>query len=99
MRMRTTVRLDPHLLAEAKKVAASTGRTLTAIIEDALRESLSRRSTPATRGKTRLPTFKGNGVVPGVDLDDSRNLLELMENHRDPRGRQRSDLRASRRRS
>jgi metal-responsive CopG/Arc/MetJ family transcriptional regulator len=35
--MRTTVRLDPHLLAEVKRVAASSGRTLTSVIEDALR--------------------------------------------------------------
>ena len=30
--MRTTVRLDEHLLTEAKKFAAESGRTLTAIL-------------------------------------------------------------------
>jgi len=33
--MRTTVRIDDTLLADAKKLAADTGRSLTAVIEDA----------------------------------------------------------------
>ncbi len=41
--MRTTVRLNERLVAEAKKRAAETGRTLTAVLEDALRASLARR--------------------------------------------------------
>jgi hypothetical protein len=77
--MRTTVRLDEHLLAEAKKLAAETGRTLTAILEDALREALARRSTPHKRARVRLKTFKGDGLRPGVDLDDSAALLDTME--------------------
>ena len=35
--MRTTVRLDEHLLAEAKKHAAESAKTLTAVLEQALR--------------------------------------------------------------
>lgn len=77
--MRTTVRLDDKLLADAKKHAAETGRTLTALLEDALRESLARRDLPSKRKPIRLKTFKGNGVQPGVDLDDSSALLDLME--------------------
>ncbi len=34
--MRTTVRLDEHLLAQARPYAAESGRTLTAVIEEAL---------------------------------------------------------------
>jgi hypothetical protein len=98
MHMRTTIRLDPHLLAEAKTVAAANGRTLTALIEDALRESLSRRGTRRTRSSLKLPTFRGQGIHPGVDLDNSAALLDLMEADRDPHGRQRPDLRAPRRR-
>lgn len=76
--MRTTVRLDERLLAEAKKRAAETGRTLTAVLEDALRETLARRPV---RGKKaiRLKTVKGDGLRPGVDLDDSAALLDLIE--------------------
>lgn len=76
--MRTTVRLDAHLLAQAKKHAAETGVTLTAVLEQALRESLARRSMKAKGRPVRLKTFKGTGVRAGVDLDDSAALLELM---------------------
>ncbi|OGA72355.1 MAG: antitoxin [Betaproteobacteria bacterium RIFCSPLOWO2_12_FULL_66_14] len=77
--MRTTVRLDERLLAEAKKHAADTGRTLTAVLEDALRETLARRSTRVKRKPVRLKTVRGDGVRPGVDLDDTAALLDLME--------------------
>lgn len=77
--MRTTVRLDERLLIEAKKHAADTGRTLTAVLEDALRETLARRSTQAKRKRIRLKTVKGDGVRPGVDLDDTAALFDLME--------------------
>ena len=65
--MRTTVRLDDRVLADAKKYAAETGRTLTSVLEDALRETLARRSTSAKRKTVRLKTVKGNGVRPGAD--------------------------------
>jgi hypothetical protein len=77
--MRTTVRLDDRLLTSAKKLAAETGRTLTSVLEDALRESLARRAERARRRPVRLKTVKGDGVRPGVDLDDAAALLDLME--------------------
>jgi hypothetical protein len=77
--MRTTVRLDEHLLAAAKRRAAETGRTLTAVLEDALRESLARRRAHAKATPVRLKTVKGSGVRARVDLDDSASLLDLME--------------------
>lgn len=76
--MRTTIRLDAGLLAEAKKAAAETGRTLTAVIEDALRERLARRKI-RPRPPVRLTTFRGDGLVPGIDLDDSATLQDAME--------------------
>jgi hypothetical protein len=77
--MRTTVRLDDHLLAEAKKQAARSGKTLTAVLEDALRESLARRSAAAKARPVSLKTVRGGGVRRGVDLDDSASLLDVME--------------------
>ena len=82
--MRTTVRLDDHLLREAKQLAARSGRTLTAVIEDALRELLARSKKPRKRSRVELPTFRGNGPLPGVDLDDGASLLDVMEKSRDP---------------
>ena len=87
--MRTTVRLPEPVLAEAKKLAAETHRTLTAVIEDALREVLARRRELAgQRRKARLPVSRsGGGVQPGVDLDNSAALQDLMEGTDAPRRR------------
>ncbi|MCG8454755.1 MAG: hypothetical protein MI919_00630 [Holophagales bacterium] len=49
----------------------------------ALRETLARRSEPARRAPVRLTTCGGPGPLPGVDLDDSAALLELMEDAAD----------------
>ena len=78
--MRTTVRLNEDLLADAKKLAAESGRSLTAVIEDALRETLLRKKSPV-RHKLRieLPVHHGSGLRPGVDLDNSAALLDLLE--------------------
>ena len=77
--MRTTVRLDEHLLAQAKKHAAESGRTLTAVLEEALRESLARRNVRTKSKPVRLKTVKGGDIRARVDLDDSASLLDLME--------------------
>lgn len=59
--MRTTLNLNDDLARRAKKAAADRGTTLTALIEDALREKLTRPAFP--RGKRRvLRTFKGDGL-------------------------------------
>ena len=77
--MRTTIRLDDQLLANVKTLAAETGRSLTSVIEDALREMLARATKTDERPPVRLTTVSGNGLMPGVDLDDSATLLDLME--------------------
>ena len=77
--MRTTIRLAEGLLAEAKEFAARTGRTLTAVIEDALREALARQRYGAKQKPFRLKTVGGNGPQPGVDLDNTAELWDLME--------------------
>jgi Bacterial antitoxin of type II TA system, VapB len=82
--MRTTIRLDDHLLTEAKERAARQGLTLTAVIEQALRESFGRRQEQPPRHPVKLPTWGHGGLRPGVDLDDSASLLDLMERGDDP---------------
>ncbi|MBI4202296.1 MAG: DUF2191 domain-containing protein, partial [Chloroflexi bacterium] len=69
---------DDELLKEAKGVAEATGRTLAEVVEDALRESLARRRVRTGPTVITLPTFKGSGLCPGVDLDNSAALLDLM---------------------
>jgi predicted transcriptional regulator len=82
--MRTTIRLDDDLLVEVKQIAARSNRSLTSVIEDALREMLARQRKTEERTPVRLTTASGGGLQPGVDLDDSAALLSLMEEFRDP---------------
>lgn len=77
--MRTTIRLDEDLLRRAKELAARTDRTLTAVIEDALREVIARVDEGDEGGPFRFPTFEGGGPLPGIDLDDNAGLLDVME--------------------
>jgi len=76
---RTTVRLEDDLLAAAKEHAAKSGRTLTSLLEDALRTFLAVERRRGAGRRRALPTFNGGGLRSGVDLDDSANLLDLME--------------------
>jgi hypothetical protein len=80
--MRTTVDLPDDLLAQLKRVAIASERTLTQVIQDAVRESLARRKRPPT-ARCELPVFGEGGVLPGVDLDDTSALMELMDDHAD----------------
>ena len=77
--MRTTVRLRDDLLERAKKRAAQEGRTLTSLIEEGLMLALARPRTER-RERIELPISQAVGaVLPGVDLNRSSSLEDLME--------------------
>jgi hypothetical protein len=80
--MRTTIRLDAALLRQAKRRAADTGRTLTALIEEGLRTILARRARATPPARPRLPTGGEGGLRPGVDLDNTASLHEIMDAER-----------------
>ncbi|MBA3290489.1 MAG: type II toxin-antitoxin system VapB family antitoxin [Actinobacteria bacterium] len=77
--MRTTIRLDDGLLEDAKRLAVARNTTLTKVIEDALRAVLARSREGRSPERIELPAFDGGSPLPGVDLDDSAALLDLME--------------------
>ena len=84
--MRTTIRIDEELLARAKTYATRSGRTLTRVIEDALRVLLERAEPNKKTKPFKIIPFKGGGgLLPGVDLDDSASLLDIMEGRGSPR--------------
>ena len=77
---RTTVRLDDALLIRAKKEAARRGETLTSLIERGLRLVLAGPQKSHNRRRVELPVCKsGGGTLPGIDLDDSAALLDIIE--------------------
>lgn len=76
--MRTTIRLDGELLRQAKRRALETGRTLNAVIEDAVRAALQPQPSPKTP-RIELPVSGAGGTLPGVDLDNSAALYDILD--------------------
>ena len=77
--MRTTIRLDDGLLAEAKRHAVTTRRSLTQLIRDSLVALLERERGASSPRKVRLPVFSGDGVYEGIDINRSSALLDRMD--------------------
>ena len=81
--MRTTINLPDSLLAQAKKAALERGSTLTELIADALREALARKKSRSVAEIPPMPVFTPppgeEGLLPGVDLNDTAALLDLMD--------------------
>jgi hypothetical protein len=75
--MRTTVAVDDHLLAAAKRRGRERGQTLGQVIEGALRREL---AEPLPSEPVAVPVFQGgNGPLPGVDLRSNRALREVLD--------------------
>lgn len=80
--MRTTIRMQDQLLREAKKRAAQQRKSLTAFIEEAVREKLLNtggKDAAESAPTYELLTFKGEGTRPGIDLDNSASLYDVMD--------------------
>lgn len=79
MQMRTTLNLDDDLYQTLRETATRTGRTVTSLLEDAIRQLLARSEAASSPSRVRLTTVRGRGARPGVDLDNSAALAELMD--------------------
>jgi hypothetical protein len=77
--MRTTLRLNDALLADAKRLAIDTDRTLTEVVEDALRSALAEGARKPARKAVKLHTCGGKGLQPGADLTNNAALADLMD--------------------
>jgi len=78
---RTTFRLDPELLAEAKSLAARQHRTLNSVMEEALRRLIAQAASQPSAAPFRLHVHggPGYGLAADVSIDDNAALLERME--------------------
>jgi hypothetical protein len=75
--VRTTVTIDDHLLAAAKRRARERGKTLGEVVSAGLRRELAQ---PEQSELVEVPVFHGHGgVLPGVDLNSNRALAELLD--------------------
>ena len=73
--MKTTLNIDDTVMAELKREAARQGRTMSEMVETALRLLL--RSRPKRSTLPDLPTFHGGGEL--VDIADRDALYQAME--------------------
>ncbi|MCA1707111.1 MAG: hypothetical protein LC808_29140 [Actinobacteria bacterium] len=65
---------------DAKQLAARRGQTLTALVEEALRERILRARDPELRRRFEVPvSTAGGGPMPGVDLDENAAVRDLMD--------------------
>jgi len=76
--MRTTLNLDDELMRAVKQRAAEVGSTMTQVIEEALRDHLSRDRQRDQPFDFHWVTVKGR-ALPGVDVTDRDALYERME--------------------
>lgn len=73
--MKTTFNIDEKVLAELKREAARQGRTMSEMVETALRVLL--RSQRKRKNIPALPTFHSCGAL--VDIADRDALYDAME--------------------
>ncbi|MGI8752542.1 MAG: type II toxin-antitoxin system VapB family antitoxin [Acidimicrobiales bacterium] len=77
--MRTTVNIDDHLLAEAKAIAARSHRSLSDVVDDALRVMLAARTTGSGPSvPVTLPTAGVSGRATLVNVEDKEALAEVL---------------------
>ena len=78
---RTTFRLDPELLAEAKALAARQHRTLNSIMEEALRRVIADAESRPIAEPFELHVHAGPayGLAVDVSIDNNATLLDQME--------------------
>jgi hypothetical protein len=72
--MKTTLNIDDTVMAELKREAAQQGRTMSELVETALRLMLRAQRKPAKL--LPLPTFKSGTLV---DVSDREALYQAME--------------------
>jgi hypothetical protein len=74
-RMKTTLNIDDTVMAELKREAARQGRTMSELVETALRLLL--RSQRKRNTIPALPKFRSGGML--VDIADRDALYQAME--------------------
>lgn len=77
--MRTTITIRDDVLKRARQLALARSCTLSDLVEESLQRALAAPTTAPPSEQARIPTFAGRGLQPGVDLDSTAGLLDVME--------------------
>jgi plasmid stability protein len=73
--MKTTLNIDDTVMARLRREAARSGRTMSELVETALRQLL--RRPASTRDLSPLPSFDSGGAL--VDIADRDALYRVMD--------------------
>lgn len=73
--MKTTLVIDDQVMAKLKQEAARRGKTISELVESALRLFL--RPAPRAKELPTLPTFKGGELL--VDICDREKLYDVLD--------------------
>jgi predicted transcriptional regulator len=76
--MRTTIRINDELYRDVKATAARSGRTVAAVLEDALRRGL-HADDGAEATCYELKALGRSGLRPGVDLSSTASINEALD--------------------
>jgi len=71
--------MSDGLFQRVKQRAVKDHTSFTAIIESALRRFLDKAGTSRKKRDIAIPTGGSGGLQPGVDLDNTADLLDRME--------------------
>jgi hypothetical protein len=83
--MKTTLILDDEVHQQAKQASARLGIPLTRFIEEAIRLRISTESAQRNQPVRKLPVCKKRGGLrPGIDLDNTAELLDLLDQAIEP---------------
>ena len=70
--------MDDELHAAVKARATAEGKSMTSFVDDALRHYLATTVSVSAPSTLDGSIMRRDGVFPGVDLDDSAALFDLM---------------------
>lgn len=76
--MRTTIRISDDLYRDVKALAARSGRTVAAVLEDAVRRGLSTAEQRTTDRYAVIAAGRG-GLRPGVALSSNAAIAEALD--------------------
>jgi len=77
--MRITINIEDELHQTAKYNAAKQKMTLSAFVEEALRLYLTSKDIISEKTELKMPTAGKGGLRPGVNLDQSAVLMDILE--------------------
>jgi hypothetical protein len=77
--MDTTIHIDDQLFIRVQEAAAATGQTVDAFIANALTETLAHPEKDSSGKIFCFTRDRGMRLMPGVDINNNAELLDIME--------------------